>query len=74
MIDRGYDLAAHAQAGYFEELVFRLLGHSVEIDLAALAPWGTRLRRPQADASAARAARLPSSGPACVRPALRHHW
>ncbi|MBC6467774.1 HNH endonuclease [Actinomadura alba] len=34
---KGYDLAAHAHAGYFEELVFRLLGHSVEIDFSQ--PW-----------------------------------
>jgi putative restriction endonuclease len=34
---KGYDLAAHPQARYFEELVFRLLGHRVEVDFSQ--PW-----------------------------------
>jgi putative restriction endonuclease len=34
---KGYDLAVHPQARYFEELVFRLLGHHVEVDFSQ--PW-----------------------------------
>jgi putative restriction endonuclease len=34
---KGYDLAVHPQARYFEELVFRLLGNRVEVDFSQ--PW-----------------------------------
>jgi putative restriction endonuclease len=34
---KSYDLAAHPQARYFEELVFQLLGHRVEVDFSQ--PW-----------------------------------
>lgn len=34
---KGYDLAEYSRVEYFEELVFRLLGHSVEIDFSE--PW-----------------------------------
>ena len=73
---KSHDLADSAHAGYFADLLDRLLGGHVDLDLNLGQPWhrdGPRVRRPSAGAATPRAALVPGRRPRRLPAALRHH-